>query len=346
MRGIISGAMLMALQDLGLDNVFDAVYGASAGAINATYFLSGQKHGLQIYSEELTRGGSFIDFSYLLRGGRPVMNLDYLIDDVMHNVRPLNWDSVLESPIPLKVVASCLDTLQPVLLSDFESRAELVEALKASATVPQLGGPPRSLRGRRLVDAAVFEPVPVSSAIKDGCTHVLVLCTRPAPVTLSPWVRTMRSTISAIAKQTLLNAEYMRGVWRQSAGPTSDQQLLWALLTHPSEVHSSLGSYVLPLYPAHTAGCHPLCLNPDTLRAGMAVGHEAMAELLGPLLGRTLPPPVFSSSQRDAHSVAAAAEAASAVASGAAAASAAGMGPFGCAELYTTDIDVGLQYRP
>lgn len=34
MRGIISGAMLMALQDLGLTGVFDAAYGSSAGAIN------------------------------------------------------------------------------------------------------------------------------------------------------------------------------------------------------------------------------------------------------------------------------------------------------------------------
>ena len=29
------------------------------------------------------------------------------------------------------------------------------------------------------MDAAVFEPVPVISAIADGCTHVLVLCSRP-----------------------------------------------------------------------------------------------------------------------------------------------------------------------
>ena len=34
-------------------------------------------------------------------------------------------------------------------------------------------------RGLRLVDAAVFEPVPFRAAIADGCTHVLALCTRP-----------------------------------------------------------------------------------------------------------------------------------------------------------------------
>lgn len=44
MRGVVTGAMLMGLQDMGLfSNVFDAVYGASAGAINATYYLTGEQ---------------------------------------------------------------------------------------------------------------------------------------------------------------------------------------------------------------------------------------------------------------------------------------------------------------
>lgn len=31
--------------------------------------------------------------------------------------------------------------------------------------------------------AAVFQPVPFRSAIADGCTHLLVLCTRPTHLT-------------------------------------------------------------------------------------------------------------------------------------------------------------------
>lgn len=42
MRGAVTGGMLMQLHDLGLKDLFDVVYGSSAGAINATYFLSGQ----------------------------------------------------------------------------------------------------------------------------------------------------------------------------------------------------------------------------------------------------------------------------------------------------------------
>ena len=41
MRGCVSGGALQALADLGLRDIFDAVYGSSAGAINSTYFLTG-----------------------------------------------------------------------------------------------------------------------------------------------------------------------------------------------------------------------------------------------------------------------------------------------------------------
>jgi hypothetical protein len=43
MRGIVTGAMLMALLGFDARGAFDAVYGASAGAINATYFLTGAR---------------------------------------------------------------------------------------------------------------------------------------------------------------------------------------------------------------------------------------------------------------------------------------------------------------
>ena len=39
----------------------------------------------------------------VLPGAGPVLNLSFLIDDVMEGVKPLYWDSILEAPIPLKV---------------------------------------------------------------------------------------------------------------------------------------------------------------------------------------------------------------------------------------------------
>lgn len=33
----------------------------------------------------------------------PALDLTFLLNEVMENVKPLNWDAVIKSPIPLKV---------------------------------------------------------------------------------------------------------------------------------------------------------------------------------------------------------------------------------------------------
>src|SRR5207244_13520104 len=42
MRGVISAGSLLALDLLGFREIFDEIYAASAGGVNAAYFLSGQ----------------------------------------------------------------------------------------------------------------------------------------------------------------------------------------------------------------------------------------------------------------------------------------------------------------
>lgn len=115
----------------------------------------------------------------------PAMNVHFLLDRVMggETGRPLRWDAVLSSSVPLKVVATSLDTMTTVILENFKDVNDLKKCLLASARVPALAGStPVVHRGHRLVDAAVLEPVPVNAAVHDGCTHVLVLLTAPHKV--------------------------------------------------------------------------------------------------------------------------------------------------------------------
>ncbi len=78
----------------------------------------------------------------------------------------------------------------------------------------------RHCRGHRLVDAAIFEPVPLRTALRDGCTHVLVLCTRPATLHTS-WRKAVRGTVVRVVKSTVLNAPYMRAAF--STGGSGDE---------------------------------------------------------------------------------------------------------------------------
>ena len=55
-------------------DAFDAVYGASAGAINATYFLTGQREGVDIYAEDIANK-TFCDLGRLVgrHAGAPAL---------------------------------------------------------------------------------------------------------------------------------------------------------------------------------------------------------------------------------------------------------------------------------
>ena len=68
----------------------------------------------------------------------PALDLGFLLDEVMVREKPLDWDAVLASPVPLKVIASCLETLQPVILEGFCDAADLRTCLRASANVPEV----------------------------------------------------------------------------------------------------------------------------------------------------------------------------------------------------------------
>mmetsp|Transcript_6387 Transcript_6387/g.24695 ORF Transcript_6387/g.24695 Transcript_6387/m.24695 type:complete len:553 (-) Transcript_6387:265-1923(-) len=225
MKGVISAGACGEILRAGFADCFDAVYGSSAGAMNLTYYLANQPEGIRAYEEDLVDGG-FLDLRRLpaLNRGRkgrkgkrnedgadeddeeekvqPAMDVSYLVDGVMDGTtnRALRWDLLMNSRVPLKVVATSLDTLTPVVLEGpWRGVEDLKQCLKASAAVPTLAGPePVTWRGQRLVDAAVMEPVPVHAAIADGCTHVLVLCTRSLPPLGEKRTESVSSEVSSV----------------------------------------------------------------------------------------------------------------------------------------------------
>jgi predicted acylesterase/phospholipase RssA len=306
--------MLMGLQDMGCTHCFDAVYGASAGAINSTYFLTGQPEGLDIYTDYLATTSRFLSLKRYW-GRTSVMDLDYLIDEIMHEVTPLDWQAVIDSELPLKVVASSLSSLRSEILSDFTSQADLVECLKASANVPEIVGGPRHHRGHQLVDAAVFEPLPVKAALRDGCTHVLALCSRPHRMEPA-WSRYISAVLTNGIKYWLLNPPYMRDAWRveplhqtHRGEPFDDHLLqLWLQgkmlelesdISPESRCSSSstdcndsgsesesamltrgiLGGHVYPVYPGAAASFAPVCTHVPTLQAGRQEGYRSVHKL-------------------------------------------------------------------
>jgi predicted patatin/cPLA2 family phospholipase len=179
MRGVVSAGMVAALEQLGLTQAFDAVYGSSAGAINGAYFLAGQANlGATIYSEDINNR-HFIDLARPLTG-RPIVDLQFLLDHVARRIKPLDTARVLASPSALTVMATDVAAAAQAALRDFGDADSLFAALRAGATMPIVAGPPVTYRGRAYLDASLTQPIPVPLAEADGHTHILALLTRPS----------------------------------------------------------------------------------------------------------------------------------------------------------------------
>ncbi len=181
MRGVIAAGMVAALEELGLTHAFDGVYGSSAGAICGAYFLAGQAEiGARIFTEDINNRRFASRLRTFTR--RPIVNLHYLVEEVMVGAKPLDTARVLASNTPLMVVATDVASASTAVLRDFVDGDELRAALRAGATMPIIAGPPHPFRGRRYFDASLTEPIPVPSADKAGFTHIVVLLTRPRGV--------------------------------------------------------------------------------------------------------------------------------------------------------------------
>jgi predicted patatin/cPLA2 family phospholipase len=174
MRGVISGGALVAMERLGLSDVFDEVYGESAGAINACYFLAHQaRFGITIYLEDLPS----LRFVNPLRLGR-MLDLDYAIDEVVAHVKPLDVERVLQSRSRLSIAVTKADDATTRIVDIKKERIPLLALLKATSAIAPLYSRPVLLDGTPYVDGGIVNPIPVTRAIEDGCTHLLVLLTR------------------------------------------------------------------------------------------------------------------------------------------------------------------------
>lgn len=177
MRGTISGGMALALIELGLLPAFDAVYGASSGAITGAWLLSSRPEGLRGWADPVY-ANALIRRSNILRG-RPMVDVHALIEKVYRDVFPLDFRSVLDNkveyhPMATDAVTGRSTDLRPLVTNP----AELRRALRASAALPVLAGPPVELGNRQFYDAGLSESIPYRTALAQHATHVLVLRTR------------------------------------------------------------------------------------------------------------------------------------------------------------------------
>lgn len=261
MRGSYTSGMLRGLERAGLRDSFDEVYGASSGAFGSAAFLTGAAAaGAAAYPEDLC-SRTFIDMRRLATR-RPVLSLEFLIEEVLSRRKPLAWDALPDSAVPLHLVATdtadlTAHTLHPRTLPQWR------RAVRASASIPLLAGPPVEFEGRRWVDGSVSEPLALARALRGGATHVLALLCRgeeelhpDSSASLSLWARMLDRLVPGLGTLAQGSRRYR-----------ADLELI-VDATRPNRG----STHLLAIAPASSAGVAGLCTDPGALARAIGIG--------------------------------------------------------------------------
>ena len=109
------------------------------------------------------------------------MNLDYAFEVVMDQIKPLDYQRVIDSTVPLQIAITLVDEIRTLVPEDVASGPELKAALRAGAWLPPGVRGTATFRGQRSADGGLLTALPFWLAEADGCTHILSLSTRPMP---------------------------------------------------------------------------------------------------------------------------------------------------------------------
>lgn len=178
MGGVVSSGMVLALGERVLP-AFDAVYGVSAGSAAAAYLLSGQSEAISIYYENVNTPDFFDPKRFF--SGEPVVDISYLTHKVMKDIKPLQWEEVINHPVELHILVTEAHRARAVDINHFSGQDDLLDAIYFSCLMPLIAGKPAVVDEKTAyTDGGVATGgICLSEALADGCSHILVLRSGP-----------------------------------------------------------------------------------------------------------------------------------------------------------------------
>lgn len=179
MRSVVTAGMTTALQALqGLDAI-DAIYSSSAGSCVGAYFSTNQgPEGTSVFYKYINNSKFINPLRVFI--GKQLLDLHYMLEVFKKDV-PLNCQKIIQSKIPNHIFVTEAKTVKLLDMSKFSAPEEVLNALFYTCQMPIAAGwPTRVSENIYYTDGAILAGVlPLQQAIKDKCTHILVLPSRP-----------------------------------------------------------------------------------------------------------------------------------------------------------------------
>lgn len=212
--GGMKGIYTSGIYDRLLDDKIEINYGigVSAGAANLiTYFAKQKRRTFKFYYDYSFRK-QYMSVSNWLKT-RSYLDLDYIYTTLTNTdgENPLDYGAFSRSPAEFYAAATT-ESGEARFFSKDDVALNDYSILKASCAIPAACRP-RKIGGVKYFDGGVASPIPYEKAFSDGCTHVILLLTRPKEfrkekqknmALIKPFIKKYPAIISLLEKRHIL----------------------------------------------------------------------------------------------------------------------------------------------
>jgi predicted patatin/cPLA2 family phospholipase len=179
-RWPIVGGMLARAKSHGLNA--DIMGGTSGGGLTILYIAAGNEPNDVMVLRHLTHKGfdrkggrRFINLGNLFRG-KPVLDVEGLIEDAFSKHFPVNWTHFAKLEKPTFLIATSPDGQKVVQRLDGQNVQYCKEAAKHTGRIPFIS---HTIKDKNVLwDGFLVDDFPISTAFELGATHVLALSCR------------------------------------------------------------------------------------------------------------------------------------------------------------------------
>ena len=171
-----------AILDRFLDDgiTFEYAVGVSAGAANLITYLAGQRdRNRRFYTDYCSEPDYFGPTAFLKTGN--LFNLQYIYGTITNSdgKDPLDFTAAAANPTEFVIVTTDAQTGKPAYFHKEDMKQDDYRVIMASCAIPAACRPVRLDDGKEYYDGGCSDSLPVRRAIADGCTHLVVIPSKP-----------------------------------------------------------------------------------------------------------------------------------------------------------------------
>jgi predicted patatin/cPLA2 family phospholipase len=173
MRGLYTAGVLDVFMQSGVST--DAIYGVSAGALFGINFKSKQIARAIRYNLKYAHEKNYMSLYSLITTGN-IMNKHFCFNRIVYELDKFDFDTFDASPIDFYAVVTNVETGMPEYMHITDARRDL-EKLRASGSMPFVSKLVE-IDGRKYLDGAISDPIPLQKALDEGYEKIVVVLTR------------------------------------------------------------------------------------------------------------------------------------------------------------------------